>query len=242
MNKKAFTLLELLVVIVILGILAAILFPALGRAREGARRAQCTNNLRQIGIAWWLYLDDHEEKFPQYMFSYPDAPVGGLVKGMTVYHFGGKGFTDRDFPPPAKYRPLNSCVGVDVFRSREEVEKDHLLEIFHCPSDTATRGKGLSYFDHIGNSYIANIKIISYARGEYMTERPLSTVTAPFSKVMMTMDSKRYRGDEYHGGSVPDAKRNILFLDGHVKMHRYDSDFDTDNTDPSKPVYVYPTR
>ena len=62
--KKAFTLLELLVTIVIIALLGALLIPTMGRAREFARRAQCTNNLRQHGIAWYLYLDDHDEYFP----------------------------------------------------------------------------------------------------------------------------------------------------------------------------------
>ena len=73
---KAFTLIELLMVIVILGIILSLLFPALGRVREGARRAQCANNLRQHGIAWYLYLDDHDEMFPTTEFS---GAFGGKV-------------------------------------------------------------------------------------------------------------------------------------------------------------------
>jgi prepilin-type N-terminal cleavage/methylation domain-containing protein/prepilin-type processing-associated H-X9-DG protein len=62
-SKKAFTLIELLVVIAIIGILAAILTPVVGRAMEGGRRAYCANNLRQIGLALHMYLDDRRE-FP----------------------------------------------------------------------------------------------------------------------------------------------------------------------------------
>ncbi len=101
---KAFTLIELLVVIAIISILASILFPVFARARENARRSSCLSNLRQLGTATMMYVQDYDERYPssryytgtQYVywnqmlqpyiktievFYCPSSPIKGATEG-----------------------------------------------------------------------------------------------------------------------------------------------------------------
>jgi prepilin-type N-terminal cleavage/methylation domain-containing protein len=64
MKKRGFTLIELLVVIAIIAILAAILFPVFASARERARQSSCLNNMKQIGIAFKMYMDNTDDVYP----------------------------------------------------------------------------------------------------------------------------------------------------------------------------------
>jgi len=122
MKRKGFTLIELLVVVAIIAILAAMLMPALSKAREKARAAVCINNLKQLYTAFRMYINDYDQYLPPYRITNGPWDWDGW-EALIVPYLGGK----LQYPQNRSERFAGFC------------------KVFICPTDRSKTNPKCSY-------------------------------------------------------------------------------------------------
>jgi prepilin-type N-terminal cleavage/methylation domain-containing protein/prepilin-type processing-associated H-X9-DG protein len=126
--RAGFTLIELLVVIAIIAVLIALLLPAVQAAREAARRAQCVNNLMQVGVAIQNYESAHEVLPPGVVN--PTGPVANSARG---YHFSWMVQILPYIEQSNAFRKIN--FGAGVYDQANSSVRAHVINVLLCPSD-----------------------------------------------------------------------------------------------------------
>ncbi len=210
----AFSLLELLIALVIVGALLAILLPTLTSARIASHRADCAGHQIALSEAWHLWLEANDQRFPV-IFDEP----GWFYGGLRFSAINGSPFLDFD-------RPLNRYV------PRSSLVR-HGEQMFQCPADTGIRGEvaeagtgALSAYRAFGTSYRANAALLRPASSTPVRQEAgglsLSRITTPPSRLVVMGDAvwfevRQRTGRQAQWHATPDAG-NLLFLDGSVRF------------------------
>jgi hypothetical protein len=227
--RKAFTLIEILVVIFIVGLLTAILLPAVQSARGTARRISCVNNLKQFGIAIQYYVTDNNV-----------FPIGANGNGSFSFH--------AILLPYLEQVNIYNCINFnssaiwEAFFTNTTVSRAH-LSTFWCPSDPETTsfysgnpftpGK-TNYVGNVGNdqTFISSNGIIVFKHVSPQTATDGLSSTVAVSEIQVSKQKKEGRlrtiymapnkswGEKYDLDTFTERCRNLLYFTPNFSMNK----------------------
>lgn len=216
MNKenRGFTLIELLVVIAIIAILASILFPVFAKARESARSTSCISNLKQIGTALQMYVQDNDGGFP----------IMHLQAAQSVGDVSSEFMNGHDIM--RNQAILDYCKVSSIKAIMEPYVKSG--GIWKCPSDSgvdtnfALNKRFTSY--HYRFWFMTNQLDPAYDPNTYLNETwfPDPSRVYAFHEVVPFHDYRPYPNEPLGWAWYPDVKWNYVFVDGHAKTYPVD--------------------
>ena len=229
--RSAFTLIELLVVIAIIAILAALLLPALGKAKSKALLIQCISNQRQIGVALRLYGDDNSEFLP----AYNDWAAWG----------GRKGTNDV----PSDATPGNILHGGNVDETNRVLNSyTKAVNIYHCPADVGDPYRPqiqCTCWDGWGNSYLMQWYADCYrveSVGGYMNQGVISRPPNKWSRFALRPANKLLMGDwNWYSARVLNNPKTVwhsrarkrlfpfLFADNHTQNFSFPPGYESES-------------
>lgn len=221
-NHVAFTLLELLIVVAIIALIASMLLPAIGRAKQQAKLARCTANLRQVGLATRMYLDDSGGWF----FKYQEMVTGG-----TYWYFGfetsaslgaPEGQRQIDLTKAKLYPYFGTVGGIEVCPSFQ-----YDLSTYKAKYKSASYGYGMNLrmdSKHESSWTAKGGRLIWFADcAQVNTWQAPASASNPLVEEWYYVDLAWKSVQFRHNG-----RANLLFCDGHVEsMPFYPGSLDT---------------
>ena len=224
-DKKAFTLIELLVVIAIIGILAALLIPALAKAKQKSYNINCTSNMRQIGTAVHMFANDHEDYLPGQTTALWPPQDTSPWDTQSMYYYIREYLTSPNSPPTNS--PIFLCPA--SIANNPQIDIPHarvytVIEKYATNSSGGTQTKMPFYPFGFPPGYSDS------GPPHKLTEMTPSVWAGVMPWMLTDLDNWSYAGtpatNQWHDANIPampphGKTRNYLFFDGHVDSLKY---------------------